>query len=238
MIQGLGILKSLTAIFDPFHRSSAIIFPDTTALALVHARLLSTCIAQKTTLSFSNTCVAPSGKIAFGAANSASKVVFSPSRTADVLLEQRSSQDIHRNALVCVFLRTLEYYQGIMFLTTNRVGQIDDAIASRIHFKLNQRTPSWSWAAVDAPVYFESQYSPLTLLAKALEVEVDTDQHQKGLCPVHGSIRIHGPLRKRPYAAPPTFRWHPDEVQILCGDTRVDVHVYHDTPYSLYHYHR
>jgi SpoVK/Ycf46/Vps4 family AAA+-type ATPase len=69
---------------------------------------------------------------------------------ADVLLEQRSAQDIHRNALVCVFLRTLEYYQGIMFLTTNRVTQIDDAIASRIHFKLKynnlnleQRTNIW-----------------------------------------------------------------------------------------------
>ncbi|KAH8586089.1 P-loop containing nucleoside triphosphate hydrolase protein, partial [Bisporella sp. PMI_857] len=69
---------------------------------------------------------------------------------ADVLLEQRSVQDIHRNALVCVFLRTLEYYPGMMFLTTNRVKQIDDAIASRIHFKLkydnlnlNQRTSIW-----------------------------------------------------------------------------------------------
>ena len=55
---------------------------------------------------------------------------------ADVLLEQLSVQDIHRNALVCVFLRTLEYYQGMMFLTANWVRQIDDAIASRIHFKL------------------------------------------------------------------------------------------------------
>ncbi|CZT41144.1 uncharacterized protein RSE6_00844 [Rhynchosporium secalis] len=55
---------------------------------------------------------------------------------ADVLLEQRLSHDIHRNALVCVFLRTLEYYPGIIFLTTNRVEQIDNAIASRIHFKL------------------------------------------------------------------------------------------------------
>ena len=35
--------------------------------------------------------------------------------------------------LVSVFLRELECYQGIMFLTTNRVKQIDDAIASRIH---------------------------------------------------------------------------------------------------------
>ena len=55
---------------------------------------------------------------------------------ADVFLEQRSSQDIYRNALVCVFLRTLEYYPGMMFLTTNRVRHIDDAMASRIHFKL------------------------------------------------------------------------------------------------------
>jgi SpoVK/Ycf46/Vps4 family AAA+-type ATPase len=69
---------------------------------------------------------------------------------ADVLLEQRSAQDIHRNALVCVFLRTLEYYQGMMFLTTNRIAQIDNAIASRIHFKLKydklnleQRTNIW-----------------------------------------------------------------------------------------------
>jgi hypothetical protein len=68
----------------------------------------------------------------------------------DVLLEQRSSHDIHRNALVCVFLRTLEYYLGMMFLTTNRVEQIDDAIAGRTHFKLKyeklnpgQRTNIW-----------------------------------------------------------------------------------------------
>lgn len=55
---------------------------------------------------------------------------------ADEFLEQRSLDDVHRNALVSVFLRELEYYQGIMFLTTNRVKQIDDAIASRIHLPL------------------------------------------------------------------------------------------------------
>ncbi|CZR66033.1 uncharacterized protein PAC_15933 [Phialocephala subalpina] len=71
---------------------------------------------------------------------------------ADVFLEQRSIGDINRNALVCVFLRTLEYYQGIMFFTTNRVKQIDDAIASRIHFKikydnlgLEQRRGVWDY---------------------------------------------------------------------------------------------
>jgi hypothetical protein len=71
---------------------------------------------------------------------------------ADVFLEQRSIGDINRNALVCVFLRTLEYYQGIMFFTTNRVKQIDNAIASRIHFKikydnlgLEQRRGVWDY---------------------------------------------------------------------------------------------
>ena len=59
---------------------------------------------------------------------------------ADVFLEQRSLHDVHRNALVSVFLRELEYYQGIMFLTTNRVSQIDDAIASRIHLPLKYKS--------------------------------------------------------------------------------------------------
>jgi hypothetical protein len=35
-----------------------------------------------------------------------------------------------------VFLRKLEYYEGILFLTTNRVGQFDEAILSRIHLLL------------------------------------------------------------------------------------------------------
>lgn len=32
-----------------------------------------------------------------------------------------------------VFLRCIEYYRGILFLTTNRVGHFDDAFISRIH---------------------------------------------------------------------------------------------------------
>ena len=42
--------------------------------------------------------------------------------------------------MVSVFLRELEYYQGIMFLTTNRVKEIDDAIASRIHLPLKYKS--------------------------------------------------------------------------------------------------
>jgi hypothetical protein len=33
-------------------------------------------------------------------------------------------------------LRALEFYDGILFLTTNRVGSFDDAFISRIHVQL------------------------------------------------------------------------------------------------------
>ena len=48
-------------------------------------------------------------------------------------MEKRSFQDIHRNSLVAVFLRKLEYCGAILFLTTNRVTAFDDAILSRMH---------------------------------------------------------------------------------------------------------
>jgi AAA+ superfamily predicted ATPase len=55
---------------------------------------------------------------------------------ADVFLERRSLHDMQRNAMVSVFLRVLEYYSGILFLTTNRVATFDDAFKSRIHVPL------------------------------------------------------------------------------------------------------
>jgi len=54
---------------------------------------------------------------------------------ADVFIQSRSFVNQH-NALVSVFLRTLEYYRGIMVLTNNRVKDIDDAIQSRISVAL------------------------------------------------------------------------------------------------------
>lgn len=55
---------------------------------------------------------------------------------ADVFLAARNNLDLNRNALVSVFLRALEYYSGILFLTTNRVGTLDEAFKSRIHISL------------------------------------------------------------------------------------------------------
>ncbi|OCL09673.1 P-loop containing nucleoside triphosphate hydrolase protein [Glonium stellatum] len=56
---------------------------------------------------------------------------------ADVFLEQRSLHELERNKLVSIFLRILEYYEGIMFLTTNRVNTFDPAFQSRIHISLD-----------------------------------------------------------------------------------------------------
>jgi hypothetical protein len=56
---------------------------------------------------------------------------------ADVFLQERDGLDLERNAMVSVFLRRLEYFQGVLIMTTNRKRTIDAAFDSRIHFKLH-----------------------------------------------------------------------------------------------------
>ena len=56
---------------------------------------------------------------------------------ADIFLEERTQSDLQRNALVSVFLRVLEYYEGILILTTNRVGTFDEAFKSRVQLALH-----------------------------------------------------------------------------------------------------
>lgn len=46
------------------------------------------------------------------------------------------------HSLCVVFLRVLEYYNGLLFLTTNRVGTIDEAFKSRIHMSLHYQALS------------------------------------------------------------------------------------------------
>uniref|UniRef100_A0A4E9E9S0 ATPase AAA-type core domain-containing protein n=1 Tax=Gibberella zeae TaxID=5518 RepID=A0A4E9E9S0_GIBZA len=59
---------------------------------------------------------------------------------SDMFLEQRSLVNLERNALVSVFLRVLEYYDGILILTSNRVGIFDEAFKSRIQLNLRYKT--------------------------------------------------------------------------------------------------
>jgi hypothetical protein len=49
---------------------------------------------------------------------------------ADVYIKRRDD-NITMNAVVGVFLRVLEYFNGLLFLTTNRADDIDEAIVSR-----------------------------------------------------------------------------------------------------------
>ncbi|USP79640.1 hypothetical protein yc1106_06914 [Curvularia clavata] len=55
---------------------------------------------------------------------------------ADVFMAERNLNDLERNELVSVLLRVLEYFEGILFLTTNRAHKMDPAFNSRIHLKI------------------------------------------------------------------------------------------------------
>ncbi|KAK3322629.1 P-loop containing nucleoside triphosphate hydrolase protein, partial [Apodospora peruviana] len=63
---------------------------------------------------------------------------------ADVFLERReeTAGNEKKNALVAVFLRHLEYFSGIVFLTTNRIRAFDAAMKSRIHLALGYGPPT------------------------------------------------------------------------------------------------
>lgn len=52
---------------------------------------------------------------------------------ADIFLEEREFSNIIRNALVSTFLKFLEFNKGIMFLTTNRLKSLDEAVKSRVN---------------------------------------------------------------------------------------------------------
>lgn len=81
---------------------------------------------------------------------------------ADVIMSKRPLKELERNAIVAgsdaaffsslrlafvllrivncfphlVWLRMIEYFEGILFLTTNRHGDLDEAFQSRINFTI------------------------------------------------------------------------------------------------------
>lgn len=65
---------------------------------------------------------------------------------ADVFVLQRAD-NIEQNAVVAEFLRTLEYFDGLLFMTTNRPNDIDDAILSRCAAIIDYRPPQAEDAA-------------------------------------------------------------------------------------------
>lgn len=60
---------------------------------------------------------------------------------ADAYVYKRNN-DILQNCIVGTFLRLLEYYNGVLFLTTNRADIIDDAIISRVTAHVKYELPT------------------------------------------------------------------------------------------------
>lgn len=90
---------------------------------------------------------------------------------ADIFLEKRTENDIHRNAMVGIFLRLLERHQGVLFLTTNRAESMDEAFRSRISCIIkyndldeNARTQVWKNLLKAAKVNIDN--NTLSLLIK------------------------------------------------------------------------
>lgn len=59
---------------------------------------------------------------------------------ADVFVNERGT-DITQNAIVAEFLRTMEYFDGLMFMTTNRAANIDEAVISRCAAIIDYQIP-------------------------------------------------------------------------------------------------
>lgn len=90
----------------------------------------------------------------------------------DVYVHDRG-QDINQNAIVGVFLRTLEYYNGIMFMTTNRATIVDDAIMSRVTAWIKYEMPSPEelfsvWKILSANYKVEITDNEITKIVEAM----------------------------------------------------------------------
>ncbi|MFC7461041.1 AAA family ATPase [Hydrogenophaga defluvii] len=90
---------------------------------------------------------------------------------ADVFVVQRGN-NIEQNAIVAEFLRTLEYFDGLLFMTTNRSDQIDEAIISRCAAIINYDPPGPKDAAAIWRVMATQYQAPLSdeLIAELVEL--------------------------------------------------------------------
>jgi len=88
---------------------------------------------------------------------------------ADIFLEKRSKKDILRNAMVGIFLRLLEYHNGVLFLTTNRLSCLDEAFSSRISVALHYHELSAMARAQIWDTFLQATLDPEIL--KGLDIE-------------------------------------------------------------------
>lgn len=61
---------------------------------------------------------------------------------ADVYIAERGRGDLTQNAIVAAFLRILERHTATIFMTTNHIENVDDAVASRCIARIDYEPPS------------------------------------------------------------------------------------------------
>jgi hypothetical protein len=89
----------------------------------------------------------------------------------EIFLAQRG-EDLERSAIVGSFLRLLDYYQGILFLTTNRAEVLDHAVRSRVMLRLDYPDLDQAARAVIWRTMLEA--AELTLVEGSLEQLAET----------------------------------------------------------------
>lgn len=110
---------------------------------------------------------------------------------ADLLLQARRDYEcsnLKRNDLVSSFVRFIEYYQGIVFITTNRVSRFDEALLRRIDVTLGlppldrgRRVAIWHnqiKGLFDEGAINESQSADLRMLAQQKWSKCNINGHE------------------------------------------------------------
>ncbi|AEO57499.1 hypothetical protein MYCTH_2040766, partial [Thermothelomyces thermophilus ATCC 42464] len=99
-----------------------------------------------------------------------------------------------------IFLRVLEYYSGCLFLTTNRVGDFDEALTSRIHLSL--------------------YYPPLNLVSTQRVVSLNLQRIEKGLkqknIELHADMVSIGGFIANYWREHPRARWNGRQIRNAC----------------------
>lgn len=103
---------------------------------------------------------------------------------------------MHLLILITISLRHVEYYRGILFLTTNRVQAFDEAFLSRIHValhfsELNQSSKEQVWTAFISKLGAAKEITPEQIKDLATR-DVNGRQIKNAVRTAHSLARSRG----------------------------------------------
>ncbi|CAJ1952298.1 unnamed protein product [Cylindrotheca closterium] len=110
---------------------------------------------------------------------------------ADIFLEKRTSTgSLERNAMVSIMLRLVEYFKGVLFLTSNRVDTLDPAFKTRITLGLRyEQLNSDARLQVWKNLLGASGYAAKLGADKAIDIE-ELAKHQLNGREIKNAIRL------------------------------------------------